>query len=40
MYGEDNNYVQRLKYHGFKLGIVPNCKIFHDREARPLAVFT
>lgn len=39
MYGEDDNYVQRLKYHGFKLGIVPNCKIFHDREARPLSVY-
>lgn len=38
MYGEDDNYVQRLKYHSFKLGIVPHCKIFHDREARPLSI--
>lgn len=39
MYGEDDNYVQRLKYHGFKLGIVPTCKIFHDRESRPLSFY-
>ena len=39
MYGEDDNYVQRLRYHGFKLGIVPNCKIFHDREARALSFY-
>lgn len=29
-YGEDNNYCQRLQYHGFKIGIVPICNIFHD----------
>ena len=33
-YGEDVNYCQRLKYHDYKLAIVPNSKIFHDRENR------
>ena len=30
-YGEDDNYCQRVFYHGFKIGIVPNSKIVHDR---------
>ncbi|MUP44173.1 glycosyltransferase family 2 protein [Gramella sp. BOM4] len=30
-YGEDDNYCQRLKYHGFKIGIVPKAKLKHDR---------
>jgi GT2 family glycosyltransferase len=29
-YGEDNNYCNRLKYHGLKIGIVPEVKIYHD----------
>lgn len=29
-YGEDNNYCHRVKYHGFKIGIVPFAKIYHD----------
>jgi len=33
-YGEDRNYCQRIAYHGFKLGIVPNTFINHDRENR------
>jgi GT2 family glycosyltransferase len=33
-YGEDVNYCQRLKYYDYKLAIVPNSKIFHDRENR------
>lgn len=33
-YGEDDNYCQRVSFHGFKIGIVPNCYIFHDREFR------
>lgn len=32
-YGEDDNYIQRIKYHSFKLGVLPNCNIFHDRES-------
>lgn len=31
-YGEDNNYCQRVIYHGLKIGIVPSLNIFHDRE--------
>lgn len=31
-YGEDDNYVQRLKFHSFKLGVLPTANIFHDRE--------
>ncbi|GAA4883866.1 hypothetical protein GCM10023311_02670 [Flaviramulus aquimarinus] len=31
-YGEDVNYCQRLKYHGLKVGVVPNAFVLHDRE--------
>jgi GT2 family glycosyltransferase len=30
LYGEDDNYCQRVLYHGFKIGIIPNATIFHD----------
>lgn len=33
-YGEDDNYVHRCHFYNLKVGIVPNVKIFHDREAR------
>jgi GT2 family glycosyltransferase len=33
-YGEDDNYCQRVLYHGFKIGILPISKIYHDRENR------
>jgi len=33
-YGEDDNYCHRLKYHGFKIGVVPDAKLLHDRENR------
>ncbi|MDA8911050.1 glycosyltransferase family 2 protein, partial [Crocinitomicaceae bacterium] len=36
MYGEDDNYVNRLHFKGYKLGIVPNSKIYHDRQNRAL----
>ncbi|GAA4268008.1 glycosyltransferase family 2 protein [Hyunsoonleella aestuarii] len=42
-YGEDNNYCQRVQYHGFKIGIVPNCFIEHDsvvRYTKPEELFT
>lgn len=32
MYGEDDNYIHRLHYHGYKVGIYPFAKIYHDRE--------
>lgn len=33
-YGEDNNWIDRLKYHGYKCGIVPSADAVHDREFR------
>lgn len=32
LYGEDDNYCQRVLYHGFKIGIIPTAKIFHDSD--------
>lgn len=29
-YGEDNNYQDRVYYHGYKVGIVPSAKAVHD----------
>jgi GT2 family glycosyltransferase len=34
LYGEDNNYLQRVTYHHLKIGITPLCSICHDREIR------
>lgn len=31
-YGEDNDYCQRVRYHGWKIGIALNSRIVHDRE--------
>lgn len=33
-YGEDNNYIHRAKFHGFKIGVLPTEKVIHDRENR------
>lgn len=33
-YGEDDNYVQRVKYHKLLVGVVPASTIYHDREDR------
>ena len=33
-YGEDNNYLDRAIYHGFRIGIVPATKAVHDRADR------
>lgn len=33
-YGEDDNYCQRVNYHGLKIGVVPNAYMVHDREER------
>lgn len=33
-YGEDNNYIERTLYHGYKVGIVLNSIAVHDREYR------
>ena len=31
-YGEDDNYCQRVRYNGLKVGVVPDAFIKHDRE--------
>lgn len=31
-YGEDDNYLQRVYFHNFKVGICPKIKIIHDAE--------
>ncbi len=33
-YGEDDNYCQRLLYHGFKIGVLSDTFLIHDREYR------
>lgn len=33
-YGEDDEYRNRVRYHGYKLGIAPSTIAFHDRENR------
>lgn len=33
-YGEDDNYLQRAKFHKLKVGILPDAIIYHDREYR------
>ena len=33
-YGEDDNYVHRLLYHGLQIGVVAGSRIHHDREER------
>ncbi len=35
-YGEDDNYCQRVLYHGLRIGVVPDVYIRHDREERLL----
>ncbi len=33
-YGEDENYCQRVLFHGLKIGILPDAVIYHDRDDR------
>ncbi len=33
-YGEDDNYCQRVLFHEFKIGVLPNTFMIHDREDR------
>ena len=33
-YGEDNNYAQRVLFHGYKIGILPHVQAIHDRGGR------
>lgn len=32
--GEDDNYLQRIRYHGYKVGICPKVNVCHDIEGR------
>ena len=34
IYGNDDNWCDRARYHGFKVGIVPEAKAVHDRAYR------
>lgn len=34
MYAEDNNLIRRMRYHGYKVGVVPGAIAWHDREER------
>lgn len=36
MYGEDDNFADRTKYHGYKIGVTPKTRIFHDRTDKEL----
>lgn len=33
-YGEDTNYAERMRYWGYKIGVVPSVKGVHDRDGR------
>ena len=33
-YGEDNNYAERVLFHGFKIGVAPQLSVVHDRGER------
>ncbi|MEG2151339.1 MAG: glycosyltransferase family 2 protein, partial [Bacteroidaceae bacterium] len=39
-YGEDKDYINRLKYHGYLLGYSPNVFGYHDREYREVTPAT
>ncbi|MBR0111280.1 MAG: glycosyltransferase family 2 protein [Bacteroidales bacterium] len=34
-YGEDVNYLDRARFHGFKCGVVESARAVHDRDRRP-----
>lgn len=36
-YGEDNNYIDRVIYRGYKVGIVPQTTAIHDRSTRSMS---
>ncbi len=38
-YSEDDNYCQRVLYHGFKIGVVPMARIYHDRDSKIKGVY-
>lgn len=38
-YAEDLNYAERVSYHGLKIGIVPDVRIYHDRQSKKVSPF-
>lgn len=38
-YGEDSDYLSRVRYHGFKIGVVMNSTGYHDRHERAVPDF-
>lgn len=34
MYGEDDDYMHRVAYRGYKIGVCPPARIYHDRQYR------
>jgi len=38
-YGEDDNYVERINFHQFRVGVLATVKLFHDREERNNSVY-
>lgn len=34
LYGQDDNWCDRARYHGWKIGVVPSARAIHDRAAR------
>ena len=39
-YGEDDNYMRRVIYHGLKIGICPKSQVVHDCDNRGVRVYT
>ena len=39
-YGEDDNYMRRVIYHGFKIGICPRSRVVHDCDNKGVRVYT
>lgn len=35
LYGEDDDYINRARYHGFRIGVAPKASAVHDRGSRP-----
>ena len=35
LYGEDDDYINRLRFHGLQLGLCPKIKIIHDHQSVP-----
>jgi GT2 family glycosyltransferase len=38
-YGEDDNYLARLRYHNLQVGVLPNARVHHDRAQRGQSPF-